>query len=79
MKKLPTAREFLEEKRNEAYHIPAMNYEVEAMIEFAKLHVEAALKSKVKAMEGMEGFIWKMTIDEIDAFTRDSYPLEKIK
>ena len=48
-----------------------------AMIEFAKLHVEAALKAKIKAMEEYhnDGY----DIDEMDAFTRNSYPLENIK
>jgi hypothetical protein len=50
---------------------------VSIMIEFAKLHVEAALKAKIKAMEYYhnDGY----SLDEIDAFTNDSYPLENIK
>jgi hypothetical protein len=47
------------------------------MIEFAKLHVEAALKAKIKAMEYYhnDGY----SLNEMDAFTNDSYPLENIK
>jgi hypothetical protein len=48
-----------------------------AMIEFAKLHVEAALKAKIQAMEYYhnDGY----SLNEMDAFTNDSYPLENIK
>jgi hypothetical protein len=47
------------------------------MIEFAKLHVEAALKAKIKAMKYYhnDGY----SLDEMDAFTNDSYPLSNIK
>lgn len=53
------------------------NNKVELVKKFAKLHVEAALKAKVQAMkEHMnEGY----SLQEIDAFTEDAYPLTNIK
>jgi hypothetical protein len=46
------------------------------MIEFAKLHVKAALKAKIEAMqEHMNG---GYSLDEIDSFTDNAYPLDKI-
>jgi hypothetical protein len=52
--------------------------EVEAvdLIEFAKIHVKAALKAKIEAMqEHMNG---GYSLDEIDGFTYNAYPLDKI-
>ncbi len=48
-----------------------------AMIEFAKLHVKAALKAKIEAME--EHIDGGYSLDEIDSFTYNAYPLENIK
>jgi len=50
-----------------------------AMIEFAKLHVEAALKAKGKAMTEKSYEDSSYSMGELDAFTRDCYPLENIK
>lgn len=49
------------------------------MIAFAKYHVKLALKAKVDAMikEGKEDS--SFSLSELDAFTKDSYPLENIK
>lgn len=53
--------------------------EVEAvdLIEFAKLHVELALKAKIEAMKEYmnDGY----SLDEIDSFTYNAYPLDKIR
>ena len=52
------------------------SYYTVAMIEFAKFHVEAALKAKIEAMqEHMNG---GYSLDEIDSFTYNAYPLDKI-
>jgi hypothetical protein len=67
MSKTPTAEEILNK-----HLIPA-----NAMIEFAKLHVEAALEAKIEAMKAFENEGY--SFNEINAFTRDSYSLEKIK
>jgi hypothetical protein len=48
-----------------------------AMIEFAKLHVQAALKAKIEAME--EHMNDGYSLDEIDSFTYNAYPLDNIK
>jgi hypothetical protein len=50
---------------------------VRIMVEFAKVHVKAALKAKIKAMADYhnDGY----SLDEMDAFTSDSYPLSNIK
>lgn len=72
-----TAEEFLDNCRGKAYYNESMNsYYTVAMIEFAKFHVEAALKAKIEAMqEHMNG---GYSLDEIDSFTYNAYPLDKI-
>ena len=51
----------------------------ETMIRFAKLHVEAALKAKVEQMKEKSYEDSSYSMNELDSFTRDSYPLENIK
>jgi hypothetical protein len=48
-----------------------------AMIEFAKMHVESALKAKIEAIE--EHMNDGYSLDEIDSFTYNAYPLDNIK
>jgi hypothetical protein len=49
-----------------------------AMIEFAKLHVEAALKAKIEAMR--ETYTYGgYSLDELNAFTKNAYPESNIK
>jgi len=76
MAQIPTAAEFLD--RDESGVFTKVDI-VQAMIEFAKLHIEQAVKAKVNAMyeKGQEDSSY--SIDELDAFTRDSYPLTNIK
>lgn len=77
MEKILTAEEFVL-KDGDGYlagdYTPKEVYAL--MIEFAKLHVEAALKAKIQAMKKYhnDGY----SLDEIDAFTKESYPLENI-
>jgi hypothetical protein len=73
MEKIPTAKTFIEMNSEDHSLIDIEGI----MIEFAKLHVEAALKAKIKAMEYYhnDGY----SLNEMDAFTNDSYPLENIK
>ena len=66
-----TAEELLNKKYTN-YH-----WVKEAMIEFAKMHVESALKAKIEAME--EHMNGGYSLDEIDSFTYNAYPLENIK
>ena len=81
MEKIPTAEEVIAKMVKYASANDTINCTVyslsKVMIEFAKLHVEAALKAKIKAMEYYhnDGY----SLDEMDAFTNDSYPLENIK
>jgi hypothetical protein len=49
------------------------------MIEFAKLHVEQALKAKVDAMTDKSYDDSSYSMNELDSCTKDSYPLENIK
>ena len=46
-------------------------------IEFAKLHVQAALQAKIEAMEKHDDSGY--SLDELDSFTCNAYPLENIK
>jgi len=80
---LPTAEEFLDNYINKN-NIP-WNPDIEklygainiCMIEFTKLHCESALKAKIQAMKEYmnDGY----SLDEIDAFTYNAYPLTNIK
>ena len=86
MKKLPTAKEFLESK-----NLPdalSRNTLYDAMIEFAKLHVEQALKEASDNAEAdytYEGFggefydqpIYRYFVKKDSIL--NSYPLENIK
>jgi hypothetical protein len=74
-KKLPKSR-FLEMHITGRINGTEQNV-LEMMIEFAKLHVEAALKAKIEAMEEYmnDGY----SLDEIDSFTYNAYPLDNIK
>ena len=81
MEKIPTAEEFATE-RDEVRMPRGVSYQEEIgelMIEFAKLHVKAALKAKVDAMTDMLYEDSSYSMGELDAFTEDSYPLENIK
>jgi len=62
-------------KNKEGKFTPVCSYD--KAIEFAKLHVQAALKAKIEAMgEHMnDGY----SLDEIDSFTYNAYPLDNIK
>lgn len=80
-----TAEEFLEQYlRGNRVHddidrVVDEDNAIEAMIEFAKLHVETALKAKVKAMTEKSYEDSSYSMNELDSFTRNSYPLENIK
>ena len=80
MEKIPTARELIRniarfESPNDVIPIHSLD---KIMIEFAKLHVEAALK---EASENAETKLIKYTDDyEIDKYSiLNSYSLDKIK
>ena len=75
MKKIITAEQFLKENNV----VGMTDLVTPIMIEFAKLHVESALKAKVKAMTEKSYEDSSYSMNELDSFTRNSYPLEKIK
>jgi hypothetical protein len=86
MEKIPTAKEFCEKKFKEINPATSwIDFNKEVMIEFAKLHVEAALKeasSKVTCSEEYQYdeydnaiLIAKINRDSI----LNSYPLDNIK
>lgn len=73
MSKIPTAEEFWKEKYENGNNTP-----LRVMIEFAQLHVKAALKSAYKN----QGMSWTNSKDEevkLDLFIKNSYPKELIK
>ena len=71
MEKIPTAEAFLKMNNIKAYPI-----DTQMMIEFAKLHVEEALKAASKKSKAKEGQItdYKLTNSILN-----SYPLDNIK
>jgi hypothetical protein len=76
MKNLPTAEEFLESQHKT---VPNIEFDIrQVMIEFAKLHVEAALKeaSENASVYADEGG-YSEFVDEQSIL--NSYPLENIK
>jgi len=75
---IPTAEEFLMNKGLGAW-FPNKEAILQEMIEFAKLHVEAALKAKAKAMIEKSYEDSSYSMNELDSCTRNAYPLENIK
>ena len=81
-KNLPTAEEFLRKNIDYVLSENDCKEDVEnAMIEFAKLHVEAALKKaskKAKIIDvGIDYAIMEFVVDKSSIL--NSYPLENIK
>jgi hypothetical protein len=83
MEKIPTASEFYQNYIEENNHDSHIDIE-EMMIEFAKMHVEAALKEASEnaetedVWEGNTGSEYCDTIVNKDSIL-NSYPLENIK
>lgn len=75
MDKIPTAEEFL---NNHKFHlVEHEEYISTVIIEFAKLHVEAALK---QASENAESIVIGGLISEVNKDSiLNAYPLENIK
>ena len=76
---IPTAEEFLRKNIDYVLEKDCKEDVENAMIEFAKLHVEAALKVKGRAMQEMSNEDSSFSIDELNAFTKNCYPLSNIK
>jgi len=79
MEKLPTVEEFL---NSEEYYSVSSDYDTQqAMIEFAKMHVEAALQNVWnKSQLWQNGFDNEIrVIDDDEELFLNSYPLTNIK
>jgi hypothetical protein len=70
-----TAEQFL--KRDESGVYTEVDI-VQAMIEFAKLHVKAALEAKVQAVK-LTCTYGGYSLEELDTLTKDAYPESNIK
>ena len=68
---IPTAKELFDKMLSNNDEVTS----TEMMIEFAKLHVQAALKEASKM--GKE--TWDWTTEECNSIIEDAYPLDKIK
>lgn len=83
MEKVPTAESFLAEKFPEFEDLDNGNVWVNiegTMVEFAMIHVEAALKAaSEKYIEFYEGSVEDGELEKIKDSILDSYPLENIK
>jgi hypothetical protein len=76
MEKIPTAEEFLELQHET---VPSIEFDIrQVMIQFAKLHVEAALKARDELYQTYYAEEINWTEDNIK-FIKNSYPLENIK
>jgi hypothetical protein len=71
MQKIPTAREFYDKHDSDDC--------VVMMIEFAKLHVEAALKEALESIPCLGSSSDIATYEEVEEAVLSSYPLDKIK
>lgn len=74
MKKLPTAEKFA---LNDNWEKVIDHVTIKRMIEFAKLHVEAALESASKKIEQIPVMVKE--IPSCKKIILDAYPLENIK
>ena len=80
---IPTAEEFLKQYNNHDHSksegCSCRYRDIVALKEFAKLHVEAALEAKIKAMAMKNFYNDGYDLNELDAFTKNAYPLTNIK
>jgi hypothetical protein len=83
MNKVPTAEEFLKKNIDYVLEKDAKQDVVQAMIEFAKLHVEAQrddILKKVSLTDFAQEFLQEGASDAIDEESIiNAYPLENIK
>ncbi len=78
MKKIPTAKEFIQNYIEENNHDSNIDVE-DALIEFAKLHVEAALKEALESIPCLGSSSDIATYEEVEDAVLNSYPLTNIK
>jgi len=78
MEKILTAKEFIENYIEENNHDSNIDVE-DALIEFAKLHVEAALKEALESIPCLGSSSDIATYEEVEDAVLNSYPLTNIK
>lgn len=71
MKKLPTADEFYDKSDHDSI--------IDIMIDFAKLHVEAALKEALESIPCLGSSSDFATYEEVEEAVLNSYPLNLIQ
>jgi hypothetical protein len=76
MSKIPTAEEFCNERLGFEQYGTDVPY---FMIEFAKLHVEAALKEALESIPCLGSSSDIATYEEVENAVLNAYPLENIK
>ena len=79
---MKTAEEFLIKKNYPLYNNfggLGMNYVKEAMIEFAKMHVEEALKQSLESIPCLGSSTDIPSIEEVEKAVLNAYPLDLIK
>ena len=84
MKKISTAEEFLKDKvyitKDDIEDVhDSLSYVAYAMIEFAKLHVEAALKEALESIPCLGSSSDFATYEEVEEAVLNSYPLNLIQ
>lgn len=77
MEKIPTAWEIFKKYSDKANRIQEMHFE-EMMIEFAKLHVEAALENVLENVPYL-GFTDTVSYSQIKEAVLNSYSLDNVK
>jgi hypothetical protein len=78
MEKLPTAQE-LGNKLYQPIGMSCNEFAIKLAIEFAKLHVEAALKEALESIPCLGSSSDIATYEEVEDAVLNSYPLENIK
>lgn len=84
MSKIPTAEEFLNTQKNYTENLSVLPLGTskiikQNMIEFAKLHVEAALKEALESIPCLGSSTDIATYDEVEKAVLNAYPLENVK
>jgi hypothetical protein len=75
-----TAEEFLRENNDEDFRLSKSGFYLsEMMIEFAKLHVEAALKEALESIPCLGSSSDIASYEEVEKEVLNAYPLENIK
>ena len=79
---MKTAEEFLKKKKYPSFNENGglgLYYVKEAMIEFAKMHVEKALKQALENIPCLGSSTDIASYEEVEEAVLNSYPLENIK